>query len=250
MEVREYRGKLLNLLYEYIKIGGFPEVLIDNLPPDKYIKTLFDNIIFNDIVRRFRIKYSSKIYELARYIISNISTLQSFRKIKDSLMFNSVHTVENYIEYLKEAYLIFTLDNFSFKLKEQIRSKKKIYSIDLSFPNYVGFKFIENIGRLIENLVAIELLRREKEIYYFSGKNFEIDFLIKEGNKITKLINVSYVNNYDEIDKREIKSLSKAYELLKNYNPELIIITWDYEDEKNIENRIIKFIPLWKFLLF
>ncbi|MEM5875175.1 MAG: ATP-binding protein [Candidatus Aenigmatarchaeota archaeon] len=249
LEIKELRGKLLNLLNEYLKIGGLPEVVIEKYRPENYVRMLFDSIIFKDIVKRYNLRFSSKIYELARYLISNISTLQSFNKINEILNFRSVHTVQNYFEYLKEAYLIFHLDAFSFSIKNQIKSKKKVYSMDLSFPNFTSFKFSENIGRLIENLVAIELLRKGyKEVYYWKDyQQNEVDFVIKQGLNIKQLIQVTYVSSKDEIDKREIKALIKASELLKCKN--LQIITWDYEDELKVNEKTIKCIPLWKWLL-
>ncbi|MEM0259741.1 MAG: ATP-binding protein [Thermoproteota archaeon] len=249
LEIKELRGKLLNLLNEYLKIGGLPEVVIENYRPENYVRMLFDSIIFKDIVKRYNLRFSSKIYELARYLISNISTLQSFNKINEILNFRSVHTVQNYFEYLKEAYLIFHLDAFSFSIKNQIKSKKKVYSMDLSFPNFTSFKFSENIGRLIENLVAIELLRKGyKEVYYWKDyQQNEVDFVIKQGLNIKQLIQVTYASSKDEIDKREIKALIKASELLKCKN--LQIITWDYEDELKVNEKTIKCIPLWKWLL-
>jgi hypothetical protein len=247
-ELKILRGNLLNLLNEYIKIGGLPEVVVEKFPPSNYVKTLFENIIFKDVVKRYNLRFPSKIYELARYLISNISSLQSFTRIKKLLGFRSVHTVQKYFEFLKEAYLIFTLDKFSFKVRDQIKSKKKVYSIDTSFPNFAGFKFSEDIGKLIENLVAVEILRRGyKEVFYFVANNREVDFVIKEGLRVNQLIQVTYASSKDEIEKRELKALIKVGELLRCKN--LKIITWDYEDELEFKGKKIKCIPLWKWLL-
>jgi len=112
----------------------------------------------------------------------------------------------------------------------------------------------------MENLVAIELLRRKAylnpnlEIFYFRTKEgYEVDFLIKEGLKVRQLIQVSYANSFDEVEEREIRALLHAKELFKQDKPELICITWDYEDEKKLKwfgkEGKVKFLPLWKWLL-
>jgi hypothetical protein len=136
-------------------------------------------------------------------------------------------------------------------LKKQEKAPRKVYSIDTGLSNVVGFRLFETKGKLMENLVAIELKRREKEFYYWKeyGKSEgqEVDFLIKENNIIKELIQVSYINNIDEIERREIRSLIKASNLL-NCN-DLKIITWDLEDKIIKDNKEIKLIPLWKWLL-
>jgi predicted AAA+ superfamily ATPase len=187
-------------------------------------------------------------------LISNFSNYLSFRKIKESFGLGSEHTVKNYVDYLSEAYLFFFLSKFSFKPIEIERSAKKIYSIDCGMINSVGIKFSENRGKFLENLVALELLKRKSywfndwEIFYFKDyQQNEVDFVLKEGLKIKQLIQVTYAEKKDEIEKREIKSLVKASELLKCEN--LLIITWDCEDEILVGNKKIVCKPLWKWLL-
>jgi predicted AAA+ superfamily ATPase len=139
-------------------------------------------------------------------------------------------------------------------LKEQFIAPKKIYCIDTGLGNVIGYKLSENKGRQIENLVAIELLRKISykignfEIFYWKDyQQHEVDFVIKSGSDINQLIQVTYASSKDEIDKREIKALIKASDLLKCKN--LLIITWDYEDEIKANNKTIKCLPLWKWLL-
>ena len=248
-------------LEEYVKIGGFPEVVVEGENPYVYLSELFSHVIEKDIVYRKRVRYARALKEIAYTLLSNVSNEVSVHKIKNYFKLGSEHTVKNYLEYLKEAYLFFFIDKFSFKPREIEAFPKKIYCIDTGFPSQLSFKLTESKGKLTENLVAIELLRRKSywhsnwEIYYFKDyQQHEVDFLIKEGLRIKQLIQVTYANSFDEIDKREWRSLIKAYELLKQHKPELIIITWDYEDEKTIswfnKRAKIKFIPLWKWLLF
>ncbi|MEM5874724.1 MAG: DUF4143 domain-containing protein, partial [Candidatus Aenigmatarchaeota archaeon] len=138
-----------------------------------------------------------------------------------------------------------------FKVKEMKKSPKKVYCIDTGIINAISVKFSKEIGKLMENLVFLELkrkgLKENFSIFYGQFNNNEVDFLIKNGLEIKQLIQVTYASSKDEIEKREIKALLKASELLKCEN--LLIITWDYEDELKIENKSIKCIPLWKWLL-
>lgn len=244
---KETRGRLLNLLNEYLDNGGYPEVVVKGYGRD-YLKTLFDGIIFKDIVKRYNVRYSSKLYELALYLTSAISKSASYTKIKNSLDFRSVHTVENYMKYLDEAYLFVTLNRFSYKLKEQLKSPKKIYCIDTGLANAVGFKFTENTGGTMEDLVAIELIRRGSEIYYWKSHfGEEVDFVVKEGHRIKQAIQVTYVSSKKELEGREMKALVKASKELKCRN--LLAITWDYEGAEKYQDKKIKFLPLWKWLL-
>jgi len=259
-ELPEDVGKILSMLRDYTIRGGFPEIVVKNYDYKEYLSTLLNAIILKDIVKRHKPKYPEVITNLVYFLISNISSLISLTKLSENLNIGSVHTAEKYVGYLEEAYLFFFLKQFSFKAISQIRSPKKVYTIDPGFYSSTAFRISENLGRLMENLVAIELLRRKSyynpnlEIYYFkTNEGYEVDFLIKKGLRITKLIQVTYANKFDEIDKREIRALLHTKELFKGHKPEVLVITWDYEDEKEIrwfgKRGKVKFVPLWKWLL-
>lgn len=162
--------------------------------------------------------------------------------------FRSVHTVENYVQYLTEAFLIYYIERFSFKLKNQIRSPRKVYSYDTGTINAIKFKTTHDMGKLIENLVAVELLRRESEFYYYKtigGK--EVDFVVKEGLKVGQLIQVCYDVEHPLTKKRELNALVKAAKEIRCEN--LMILTWDHEAEERFSGRSITFLPLWKWLI-
>ncbi len=258
VEVEEDRGKILNLLNEYLQTGGFPEVVVKGFSHKEYISTLVNAIVMKDVIKRHKPKYPDVILNIAKFLSSNISAEISLTKIKNTLSVGSVHTVEKYINYLKEAYLIVLLERFSFKAKERMVLPKKTYVMDTGIHTAFGFRLSENTGRLMENLVAVELLRRrsyfkpEMEVFYFkNAQGREVDFVVKEGLNVKELIQVTYANDFDEVEHREIRALLKAQELLKC--KELKVITWDYEDERVIRwfgrQGRIKFVPLWKWLL-
>ena len=248
----ETKGKILNFLSKYIVTGGFPEVVVKNLDAKTYLETLFDAILLKDVVKRYKIRFVPQIYDLARYLVSNFSSEFSFTKLKKILGFNSTNTVEKYIKYLEESYLLFILNRFSFKLKEQIKTPKKVYVIDNGFISAKSFQLSHNTGKLIENIVFCELLRRDYRpnidiFYYKTRNNKEVDFVLKQATKIEKLIQVCYDISDIITKEREIKSLLTASRELNCNN--LLIISWDFEAEERYKDKIIRFIPLWRWLL-
>jgi predicted AAA+ superfamily ATPase len=243
----EERGKIKRLFNQYLKYGGFPELLKIETK-NQYLRDLYDKILVQDIILRFNIKYIRDLKEIALYLISNFASRISYNKIKNIFGMKSVHTVKNYINYIEEAYLIFQIYPFSFKLKNQLLQSKKIYVIDSGFINIIIPRIAPDYGKLMENLVLIQLLRKKDEVYfYLDYQGREVDFVIKEGLKIKQLIQVCYdIENY-ETKKREIRSLLAANNELKCKN--LLIITQDIEGEEKVKGKKIKFIPLWKWLL-
>ncbi|MBI3355111.1 MAG: ATP-binding protein [Nitrospirae bacterium] len=180
--------------------------------------------------------------------MTNHSSEFSYTRLKNALDFKSVHTVENYTDYLNEAFLIFYAERFSYKIKEQLKSPKKVYAYDTGVINAVKFKTSPDTGRLIENLAAIELLRRGKEFYCYKTKDGkEVDFAVKEGLKIGQMIQICYDIDQYLTKKRETNALVKAASEAKCKN--LIVLTWDYEAEERLDDKQINYLPLWKWLL-
>ena len=134
-------------------------------------------------------------------------------------------------------------------MKNAEQYPKKIYAVDNGIINVLNERL--EIGRLMENLVALQLVRQGIRLNYWreygkqDGK--EVDFVIRDGLNVKQLIQVTYASARDEVSEREVKALLKASKLLKCKN--LLVITWDYEAVEDIKNKKIKFIPLWKWLL-
>jgi predicted AAA+ superfamily ATPase len=251
LKVSTTKGKILNYLSKYTTEGGFPDVVVSNIEAKTYLDTLFDAILLKDVVKRYKVRFPQKLYELAIYLLSNFTGEFSFTRLKNILNFRSVATVENYVNFMEEAYLIITLNRFSYKVQQQSRAPKKIYVIDNGFVLAKAFHFSENFGKLMENIVFIELVQRgykpNNNIFYYKTKNYrEVDFVIKDGLKIKKLMQVTYKIDFDSKE-REIKSLLEASDELKC--GDLIVINRDIEKEEKLGNKIIRFIPLWKWLL-
>ena len=246
------RGIILNHLKKYIEVGGFPEVVVKGYDYT-YLQTLFDSIILKDVVQRYKVRYVDDLYNLARFLMSSFSNEVSYTKLKNTLKFRSVHTVQNYVRYLEDTYLVFHLDRFSFKQREQIKSPKKVYAVDTGMVNALAFTFSENIGKLMENTVAVELLRQRSgsgsrlELYYWKDQQHrEVDFVIKEGADVARLIQVCHDIDNPKTKARELKSLVLAAGELDCRD--LLVITWDWEGEEEFKGCDIRFVPLWKWL--
>lgn len=252
IKLPQIQGEILKNLHEHIKSGGFPEVVVKGIDSKPYLETLFDAILFKDVVKRYKVRFSQKLYDLALYLITNFCCEFSFTKIRNILGFRSTNTVQNYLKYLEEAYLFFPLSRFSLKLKEQLKAPKKIYLVDNGLIFAKSFQFSQNMGRLMENLVFIQLLRKgykvNQNLFYYRTRNGrEIDFLLKKGNKIHRLIQVCFDIEEPDVKKRELKAFAEANEELNC--DDLWVISWDCEKEEGIKNKKIKFIPLWRWLL-
>ena len=239
-------ARIRRFLDEYIKRGGFPEA--DQMG---VVATIYNDIINKDILLRKNIKFRRSFKEFAKLIISNFSSKITYSSLKKQIGVRSENTIRNYLDLIEEVFLVFSIPKFSFKLKEHMKEKKKVYAIDTGLINYISFKISRNIGRIYENIVALELLRKNKEIYYFETKEgYEVDFVVKEGLKVKELIQVCYEID-ENVRKRELRALLHASKQLKCKN--LLVITYDYEGLEEIEwfgiKRKIRFIPLWRWLL-
>ena len=237
-------NKIKKHLLEYLQWGGFPEVFSKKMAAKKILLTeYFSNIIDKDIIERYNLNYS-KIKPLADFLVSNGTKIFSTRKYSRTYGL-SLESINTYIQYFKDVSLFFFLPKFSYSIKAQELSSKKIYVSDQGFFNNLGFRFSENIGRTYENAVFTELKRRGKELFYWKD-NYECDFLVKEGIKIKEAIQVCYELT-DDNKGREVKGLIEA---LDKFNLKKgLIITSDLEKKETINNKKIKYIPLWKWLL-
>ncbi|MEM5881775.1 MAG: ATP-binding protein [Candidatus Aenigmatarchaeota archaeon] len=249
----EKEAKIKKAARDFLKCGSFPKyVLTEDLT---YLEQTFTDIIERDIKSRVEIRKKDVIDELINLLLERVASKISFTKLRNLLRFKgykiSTDLIIKYASICEDVFLFFFLPIYSTKYSEMIKNPKKVYIIDNGFINLFPLRISENFGKQMENTVFLELLKSGldagKEIFYYKINDNEVDFVIKQGLKINQLIQVTYASSKDEIEKREIKGLIKASNELKCKN--LFIITWDYEDEIKINNKIIKCIPLWKWLL-
>lgn len=243
-------------LEEYLEQGGYPEPLVKNLDRKEYLSTLFDSIIYKDILRRYKIRNPQGVADLAKYLLSNTAKEFSFNSLTEIGHSRSVHTVQRYLGFLQEAYLFFTLSRFSYKMKEQVSENKKIYCIDNGLVSAKAFQLSPDRGRRYENAAAIHLKYLESQggfkLYYWrNAQNEEVDFVIYEDRAVKELIQVCTDISVQKVREREVRALLKASSDLKCKN--LLVLTADYEAVEEIEwfgiKGKIKFVPLWKWLI-
>ncbi|RLD60713.1 MAG: hypothetical protein DRJ05_04135 [Bacteroidetes bacterium] len=241
-------GQLKKYFDDYLIMGGFPEISKGE-NPKRYAASLFHSIINRDILLRYNIKHQSTFKDISLFLVNNYSREISFNRLKNIFGLGSEHTAKNYVHYLEEAYVIFTLSKFSFKKQESLRYKKS-YVIDVSFINALSEDFSQNIGFVYENIVALELLRRKNfenfELFYYK-KNIEVDFVIRKNLKIKELIQVSYYIDDPKTYRREVNALLTASNDLNT--DKLTVVTKDKESEEIIKGKNISFIPLIKWLI-
>lgn len=248
----QQRGELLNLMENYLLNGGFPEVVVSDIDPKGYLEVLFDALLFKDVVKRHKVKFSTQIGNLGAHLINNFANLYTIRKLLEILNLKSATTTEKYIKYLEEAYLIFSLLRYSPKSGERIKSPRKVYAVDNGFVSAKAIQHSPNKGKLMENLVFTELVKRgikpNKELFYYKTRNDrEVDFVIKKGTKVSELIQVCYESINSDVEQREIKALVEASGELKV--KKLTVLTWDEKHEANQDEIKTQFVPLWEWLL-
>lgn len=244
--LKEQKSLIKNSLEKYLIHGGYPEIIYSYSTGKEYqagkiITQYFDDIILKDIIKRYNLRNSQSVLSAANFCIDNISNSLSYTKIAGVLGISTKQVIE-YIGYFENANLIFQNRFFSWKIKETlaVNKPKKIYAIDHFYKTHMCPQ--KDCGRIVENVVYLELLRRHREIYYWKEKG-EVDFVIKEPDGLTA-IQVSYTNNINE---REFKSL---LEFNKKYGAkDILLITDDTFKTEFYENVKIQLIPLWLFLL-
>ena len=243
------------VLDAYAEQGGYPEPLLKKIDRRDYLRNLLQSTLYKDIVKRFKIRSVQGIEDLTLYLMSNIAREYSFNALSGVTKCRSVHTIDRYIRYLQEAYLVFSLPRFSFKVKDQAGHNKKIYCTDNGLAVSAGFRFSADRGALYENLVAVALKKEEiagriSLFYWKSPQNEEVDFIIKEGLHVTRLIQVCSDITNPKTLKREMRALLKASQEL--HCDELLLLndrvdrteTFRWQDAE----RPIQLMPLWQWL--
>lgn len=205
------KGYLKAALTNYLQMGGIPDAL--KYPNLNLLRTLFDDVLYRDIATRYRVEGVTALRELAFTLISNPANLISYNKLKEQFKLGSVNTIKNYVNYLENSWLLFTINLYDFSIKRQQIAAKKTYCIDNGLSNSVGFRFSPNTGRLLENIVFLSLRQQSREIYYYTtSNNFEVDFFLPEQQH---LFQVTSSMNVPATRERELRALADASKSLK-----------------------------------
>ncbi len=239
------RSEIMSLFDDYLLTGGFPEMI--KYDDDEFLFRVYEDILYKDLIVRYKIKNIKQFKNLSQYLFTNFTNSISYNSLKSVLNIKSATTVQEYISYLEESYLLFELYKYDFSLKKQFVSNKKVYTIDNGIRNKVALRFSTDKGRFLENMVFIELRRRQKKFYFYkTSKNLEIDFLYNE-NEQFHLLQVSYGLDDLKTREREIKAIvDAAGELTQTKN---LLLTYNEEDTLVDNNVEIKILPVWKWLL-
>ena len=244
------KGLLSKAYEEYFRQGGFPELIAGEENPKEYISTLIDNIISQDIKKRYKIRNIDALKRLAHHILNETPTLIVKDTLQNIIGIKSERTLGNYLMYLNQTYLITTISKYSSRSRERARNEKS-YAIDVAFMDKRENAFSgENLGWRLETIVYLELLRRkavtENDIYYYQGRSAEADFVVCDGNKTLAVYQVSYDISNDKTRKREIKGCIAGAKATKCDN--LFLIT-DHESEIiEKDGYTIQVIPIWEWL--
>lgn len=233
---------------EYMSQGGFPE-LFEVKNKKAYIRNLFNSIIMRDIKQRFSVRYPEALRKMADYLTDMPCSEVNYKSLAKQFSFGSAHTAENYISYLRQAYLLIGLQKFSFKSRERVRNEKN-YVIDTALISTAKEGFSEqNIGWRLENIVCIELFRRRNEtlndVYYFKS-GYEVDFVLVSDNKVVELIQVSVDISVQKTFNREVNALFRASTEL--HCNSLTLITLNEDRTYTVDNQTINIISILKWL--
>jgi len=241
-EREEQAAQAIVLADDYMRNGGYPETIPARSITKSYLSTLFDSILLKDVAKRHKVRNTTDLYNLATYLLSNFCNPISANELAGELGLSSVATTKKFCDYLNEPYLFFFLPRFNNKLKLMSKAPKKIYVVDNGFVQSTAFNLSENLGRLLENQVFVELLRRGyipgKTLFYYRTRNDkEIDFVTRKGAKVEQLIQVCYDMTSEKTRKRELDALVEAAEELHCDN--LLVITNAQQEEVEWKDKAI-----------
>lgn len=230
----------------YITEGGFPK--LQYLPKDLHREEMmmyFESIILKDIVARYSLRNADNVRRMALYFLSNIGKPFNINNIRKAVHVSHELT-ETYFEYLKEALLLFEINEYHDSVMRQMAGSRKVYCVDNGFLTHVGFRISEDYGRYLENLVCVELLRKGQEVFFFQGRR-GCDFLIREGIRVVTAIQVTRHLNDPETRRRELEGLYEAMELFGLDGG--LILTEDDTEDIATTGRLVRVRPVWRWLL-
>ncbi len=250
LDREEQSTQAIVLADDYMRNGGYPETIPARGITKNYLSTLFDSILLKDVTQRHNVRNTTDLYNLATYLLSNFCNPISANELAGELGLSSVATTKKFCDYLNEPYLFFYLPRFNNKLKLMNKAPKKVYVVDNGFVQSTAFNLSENLGRLLENQVFVEFLRRgyipgQTLFYYRTRNDKEIDFVTRKGAKVEQLIQVCYDMTSEKTRKRELDALVEAAEELHCDN--LLVITNSQDNLVKQSNKMVNCIRIERF---
>lgn len=239
-----HEKKILKNFKNYLVFGGFPEVVLHN--DLELLKQYYRDIFEKDIVARYDVRDKDTLEKMGIFLLSNSAKICSIASLK-KLYGVSFVAVNSYVNYFKEAFLLFELPLFSYSLKTQHKAFKKIYAVDTGLANAVSYKFSEDKGRMLENAVFLQLHRMHKEMYYYKDLFGEIDFVVKDNTGKIELIQVVWEWRDEQTKRRELKKFDSAFKETSAYKA--TILTFADRGEVKVKNKKIKIMPVYEWIL-
>lgn len=245
------KGLISKAYEEYFRQGGFPELMSGEETPKEYIGTLIENIITQDIKKRYKLRNVDALKRLAHHVLNETPVIIVKDILQDIIGIKSERTLGNYLLYLNQTYLISTISKYSSKSRERSRGEKS-YAIDVAFMDKRENAFSgANLGWRLETIVYLELLRRKaqtgNDIYYFKNRNTEADFVVCDGNRTLAVYQVCYDISKEKTKKREIRGCIAGAKATKCNS---IFLITDHESEIIEEDGYtIQVIPIWEWLI-
>lgn len=248
----EEKAELLGYVGACMRNGGFPELVLHELKPETYLTSLIESLLFKDVVKRYKLRKPDEAHQMETYLINNAAKEFTYERLANNLGMPAWATVVKYLNYLEEAYLLIVLGRYSHKTAQRLKAPKKAYMIDNGFITAESVQLFQDSGKLMENFVFTELLKRglrpNFELFYYKTRNDrEIDFVIKEGTLIRGLVQVVYDMSQADVAEREIKALVEAADELRAER--LTIVTWDEKMRIRKNGAVIDVVPLWEWLI-
>lgn len=245
-----YDSDIATFLDDYLRMGGYPEVVASRQLTRNYLDTLFDSIVWKDVAKRHKVRAVTDLNNLALYLVSNFCNPLSANELATQLGLASVNTVRKYMDYLHEPYLFYYLSRYNNKLRLMNKAPRKVYVVDNGFVAAKAFAVSDSLGRLLENQVFIELLRRgyntERTMFYYKSRNDkEVDFVLRKGAHIERLVQVCYDMSNPKTERREVASLVECAGELSCGN--LTIVTMNENRTIEKDGYVIDVVPIAEF---
>lgn len=240
------RATMVKSFVKYMECGGFPKFLQDGSV--SYLTSLYESIIYRDILTRNGLTNEKEMLELMFYLASNATKRVTYSSLGKVVGIQHPDTIKNYLEYIQQTYLISQLFRYDPSVKKQMMSPKKIYFVDNAIIKRIGFNATENNGVFLENLVFIELKRRGWDVYYYYADKKECDFIVRKGLHISDAYQVTLKMDSPQTREREIagvREAMQAYSLSKGY-----ILTFEGKEIINFDDgTIVEVVPVWEWIL-
>lgn len=230
----------LRLFSQFIEEGGFPEFLKD--PDPEILRRTFEDILFRDIIARYGIREVKAFRLLCRYLFTNMTREASLTSLASTVQMKSPVSLRNWIGYLEDSYLIGSLSPFEYSMKKQLSRNQKYYGIDTALRNAVSFRFSDDYGLLLENIVWLELCRRGYELYWLKGQS-ECNFIVVEQGRVCMAIQVCW-HLSDENKKREYDGVIEACTMFPGSGGYILTLQQEEQPAQNI-----RVMPVWKWIL-